>query len=71
MPQLPHLKSFLLAGALTALTLSPAWAQEKFKVITTFTVIADNRPYRPLSAGEAHHQKYRENDVAGAGASRG
>lgn len=41
MPQLPHLKSFLLAGALTALTLSPAWAQEKFKVITTFTVIAD------------------------------
>lgn len=41
MPQLPHLKSFLLAGALTALTLSPARAQEKFKVITTFTVIAD------------------------------
>ena len=41
MPQLPHLKSFLLASALTALTLSPAWAQEKFKVITTFTVIAD------------------------------
>ncbi|HAU5790070.1 TPA: metal ABC transporter substrate-binding protein [Citrobacter freundii] len=41
MPHLPHLKSFLLASALTALTLSPAWAKEKFKVVTTFTVIAD------------------------------
>jgi manganese/iron transport system substrate-binding protein len=41
MPHLPHLKSFLLASVLTALTLSPAWAKEKFKVITTFTVIAD------------------------------
>lgn len=41
MPRLPHLKSFLLACVLTALTLSPASAQEKFKVVTTFTVIAD------------------------------
>ena len=41
MPHLPHLKSFLLASALTALMLSPAWAKEKFKVVTTFTVIAD------------------------------
>lgn len=41
MPHLPHLKSFLLASVLTALTLSPARAKEKFKVITTFTVIAD------------------------------
>ena len=41
MPHLPHLKSFLLASVITALTLSPAWAKEKFKVVTTFTVIAD------------------------------
>lgn len=41
MPHLPHLKSFLLASALTALTLSPARAKEKFKVVTTFTVMAD------------------------------
>ena len=41
MPHLPRLKSVLLASLLTALTLSPAWAKEKFKVITTFTIIAD------------------------------
>lgn len=43
MPRLPHLKSFLLACVLTALSLSlsPASAQEKFKVVTTFTVIGD------------------------------
>ena len=38
MPHLPHLKSFLLASVITALTLSPAWAKEKFKVVTTFAV---------------------------------
>lgn len=41
MPNLPRLTSFFLAGVLASLTLTPAWATEKFKVITTFTVIAD------------------------------
>ncbi|NDO81868.1 iron ABC transporter substrate-binding protein [Citrobacter sp. NCU1] len=41
MPNLPRLTSFFLAGVLASLTLTPAWAAEKFKVITTFTVIAD------------------------------
>ncbi|MDN8600580.1 metal ABC transporter substrate-binding protein [Citrobacter sp. S2-9] len=41
MPNLPRLTSFFLAGVLASLTLTPAWAKEKFKVITTFTVIAD------------------------------
>lgn len=41
MPNLPRLTSFFLTGVLASLTLTPAWATEKFKVITTFTVIAD------------------------------
>ncbi|MDA8477486.1 metal ABC transporter substrate-binding protein [Citrobacter sp. Awk 4] len=41
MPNLPRLTSFFLAGVLATLTLTPAWATEKFKVVTTFTVIAD------------------------------
>lgn len=41
MPHLLRLKSILLASALAMLTLSPAYAKDKFKVITTFTVIAD------------------------------
>ncbi|HAT8006828.1 iron/manganese ABC transporter substrate-binding protein SitA [Citrobacter koseri] len=41
MPHLLRLKSILLASALTMLALSPAYAKDKFKVITTFTVIAD------------------------------
>lgn len=41
MPHLLRLKSILLASALAMLALSPAYAKDKFKVITTFTVIAD------------------------------
>lgn len=41
MPHLSQLKHLLVAGMLAALTLSPAYAKEKFKVITTFTVISD------------------------------
>lgn len=41
MPHLPRLTSYLLAGVLAACALTPAYAKEKFKVITTFTVIAD------------------------------
>jgi len=41
MPHLHRLTSYLLTGALAVFTLTPASASEKFKVITTFTVIAD------------------------------
>lgn len=41
MSHLPRLTAYLLAGLLAAFALSPAYAQAKFKVITTFTVIAD------------------------------
>ncbi|CBG89807.1 iron/manganese ABC transporter substrate-binding protein SitA [Citrobacter rodentium] len=41
MPHLHRLTSYLLTGALAFFTLTPASASEKFKVITTFTVIAD------------------------------
>ncbi|CAM6284441.1 MULTISPECIES: iron/manganese ABC transporter substrate-binding protein SitA [Citrobacter] len=41
MPHLPRLTSLLFTGALAVFALSPAYAKEKFKVITTFTVIAD------------------------------
>ncbi|MBN6043101.1 metal ABC transporter substrate-binding protein [Citrobacter sp. ku-bf4] len=41
MPHLPRLTSSLLATVLTLFALSPAYAKEKFNVITTFTVIAD------------------------------
>ncbi|EMU1129904.1 iron/manganese ABC transporter substrate-binding protein SitA [Citrobacter koseri] len=41
MPHLLRLKSILLASALAMLALSSAYAKDKFKVITTFTVIAD------------------------------
>ncbi|POT56430.1 iron ABC transporter substrate-binding protein [Citrobacter amalonaticus] len=41
MSTLPRLKSFFIAGVLATLALSPAYAKDKFKVITTFTVIAD------------------------------
>ncbi|SPX54744.1 manganese ABC transporter [Klebsiella pneumoniae] len=41
MLHLTPLKSLLLASALALLAATPASAQEKFRVITTFTVIAD------------------------------
>lgn len=41
MLHLTPLKSLLLASALALLAAAPASAQEKFRVITTFTVIAD------------------------------
>ena len=41
MLHLTPLKSLLLASALALLAATPATAQEKFRVITTFTVIAD------------------------------
>ncbi|CAH6660868.1 iron/manganese ABC transporter substrate-binding protein SitA [Pseudocitrobacter vendiensis] len=41
MPHLSRLKSCLIATLFSTLAISPAWAKEKFKVITTFTVIAD------------------------------
>ncbi|HCM1944387.1 TPA: iron/manganese ABC transporter substrate-binding protein SitA [Salmonella enterica subsp. salamae serovar 30:g,m,s:e,n,x] len=41
MTNLHRLKTLLIAGIVAILTLSPAYAKEKFKVITTFTVIAD------------------------------
>ncbi|VEB01721.1 manganese ABC transporter [Klebsiella pneumoniae] len=41
MLHLTSLKSLLLASALALLAATPASAQEKFRVITTFTVIAD------------------------------
>lgn len=41
MTNLRRLKTLLIAGIVAILTLSPAYAKEKFKVITTFTVIAD------------------------------
>ena len=41
MQHLTPLKSLLLASALALLAATPATAQEKFRVITTFTVIAD------------------------------
>lgn len=41
MTNLHRLKTLLLAGIVAILALSPAYAKEKFKVITTFTVIAD------------------------------
>ncbi|PVZ31843.1 metal ABC transporter substrate-binding protein [Klebsiella sp. GL120222-02] len=41
MQHLTLLKSLLLASALALLAATPATAQEKFRVITTFTVIAD------------------------------
>lgn len=41
MTNLRRLKTLLIAGTVAILTLSPAYAKEKFKVITTFTVIAD------------------------------
>lgn len=41
MTNLHRLKTLLIAGIVAILALSPAYAKEKFKVITTFTVIAD------------------------------
>ncbi|EDX0048896.1 iron/manganese ABC transporter substrate-binding protein SitA [Salmonella enterica] len=41
MTNLRRLKTLLIAGIVAILALSPAYAKEKFKVITTFTVIAD------------------------------
>ena len=41
MPHLPPFKYLLFSAALALLAIAPAQAQEKFKVITTFTVIAD------------------------------
>ncbi|ECG1193275.1 iron/manganese ABC transporter substrate-binding protein SitA [Salmonella bongori] len=41
MTNLHRLKTLLIAGTVAILALSPAYAKEKFKVITTFTVIAD------------------------------
>ncbi|AID25690.1 metal ABC transporter substrate-binding protein [Salmonella bongori] len=41
MTNLRRLKTLLIAGTVAILALSPAYAKEKFKVITTFTVIAD------------------------------
>nr|WP_318383755.1 metal ABC transporter substrate-binding protein [uncultured Enterobacter sp.] len=41
MPHLPRLLTLLFAGLFSLMALSPAQAKEKFKVITTFTVIAD------------------------------
>ena len=41
MPHLPPFKHLLFSAALALLAIAPAQAQEKFKVITTFTVIAD------------------------------
>lgn len=41
MPHLPRLKLLLAAALVSLFVLSPAQATEKFKVITTFTVIAD------------------------------
>ncbi|MDE5207497.1 metal ABC transporter substrate-binding protein [Citrobacter amalonaticus] len=41
MPHLPRLTSSLLIAMLALCALPPAYATEKFKVITTFTVIAD------------------------------
>lgn len=41
MPHLSRLKFCLIATLFSTLAISPAWAKEKFKVITTFTVIAD------------------------------
>lgn len=41
MPHLPRLTSSLLAAVLTLFVLSPAYAKEKFSVVTTFTIIAD------------------------------
>lgn len=41
MTNLRRLKTLLIAGTIAILALSPAYAKEKFKVITTFTVIAD------------------------------
>ncbi len=41
MLHLTPLKSLLLASTLALLAATPASAQEKFRVITTFTVIAD------------------------------
>ena len=51
MLHLTPLKSLLLASALALLAATPASAQEKFRVITTFTVIAD---MAQNVAGEAH-----------------
>ncbi|EIO3295713.1 iron/manganese ABC transporter substrate-binding protein SitA [Salmonella enterica] len=41
MTNLHRLKTLLIAGIVAILALSPAYAKEKFKVITTFTIIAD------------------------------
>ncbi|BCU54420.1 metal ABC transporter substrate-binding protein [Enterobacter kobei] len=41
MPHLPRLRLLLAAALVSLFALSPAQATEKFKVITTFTVIAD------------------------------
>ncbi|MGF7446266.1 metal ABC transporter substrate-binding protein, partial [Klebsiella michiganensis] len=41
MLHLPPLKHLMFAATLALLAVAPVQAKEKFKVITTFTVIAD------------------------------
>ncbi|STS84672.1 manganese ABC transporter [Klebsiella pneumoniae] len=58
MLHLTPLKSLLLASALALLAATPASAQEKFRVITTFTVIADMGAERSRRRRrrQLHHQ---------------
>ncbi|EGT5986641.1 hypothetical protein JD879_003747 [Salmonella enterica subsp. enterica serovar Kentucky] len=60
MTNLHRLKTLLIAGIVAILALSPAYAKEKFKVITTFTAANLEQAFSgvlrhiALSGGEEH-----------------
>ena len=60
-------ESLLLASALALLAATPASAQEKFRVITTFTVIADMAQNVAGDAAEDQLRPLRAFDIAGRG----